>query len=52
MPAFDSALIGASFCPEVRAFTGSGARILQPFPKSLVTVKYYSKPHARVIPPI
>ena len=34
--------IGALFCPEIRAFTGFGARFLQPFPKSLVTVKYCS----------
>ena len=35
-------VIGAFFCPEIRAFPGLGARFLQPFPKSLVTVKYYS----------
>ena len=34
-----AAPIGAFFCPEICAFT---ARFLQPFPKSLVTVKYYS----------
>ena len=34
--------IGAFFGPEIRAFTGFGVRFLQPFPKSLVTVKYYS----------
>ena len=34
--------IGAFFCPEIRAFTGVGARFLQQFPKSLVTVKCYS----------
>ena len=28
--------------PEIRAFTGFGARFLHPFPKSLVTVRYYS----------
>ena len=39
---FYAAPIGASFCPEIRAFTASGARFLQPFPKSLVTVEYYS----------
>ena len=32
----------ALFCPEIRAFTGFGARFLQPFPKSLVTVRHYS----------
>ena len=37
-----AAPIGAFFCPEIRAFMGFGARFLQPFPKSLVTVKYYS----------
>ena len=37
-----AAPIGAFFCPEIRAFPGFGARLLQPFPKSLVTVKYYS----------
>ena len=37
-----AAPIGAFFCPEIRAFTGFGARFLQPFPKSLVTVRYYS----------
>ena len=37
-----AAPIGAFFCPEIRAFTGAGARFLQPFPKSLVTVKYNS----------
>ena len=40
-----AALTGASFfCPEIRAFTGFGARFLQPFPESLVTVllKYYA----------
>ena len=30
------------FWPEIRAFTGFGARFLQRFPKSLATVKYYS----------
>ena len=34
-----AAPIGAFFCPEIRAFT---ARFLQPAPKSLVTVRYYS----------
>ena len=33
---------GLFFCPEIRAFTGFRARFLQAFPKSLVTVKYYS----------
>ena len=37
-----AAPIGAFFCPEIRAFTGFGARFLQPFPKSLETVRYYS----------
>ena len=37
-----AAPIGAFSCPEIRAFTGFGARFLQPFPKFLVTVKYYS----------
>ena len=37
-----AAPMGAFFCPEIRAFTGVGARFLQPFPKSLVTVKYNS----------
>ena len=37
-----AAPIGAFFCPEIRAFTGFGARFLQPFPKSLVTVKHHS----------
>ena len=37
-----AAPIGAFLCPEIRAFTGFGARFLQPFPKSLVTVKYHS----------
>ena len=32
---------GPFSCPEIRAFMGFGARFLQPFPKSLVTVKYY-----------
>ena len=36
---FYAAPIGAFFCPEICAFTGFGARFLQPFPKSLVTVK-------------
>ena len=36
--------IGAFFCPEIRAFTGFGARFLQPFLKSLVTVKCSSWP--------
>ena len=30
------------FCPEIRAFTRGLARFLQLFPKSSVTVKYYS----------
>ena len=34
---------GRFFCPEIRAFTGFGARFLRPFPKSLATVKYYQK---------
>ena len=34
--------IGAIFCPEICASTGFGAKLLGPFPKSLVTVKYYS----------
>ena len=34
-----AAPVRAIFCPEIRAFTGFGARFLQPFPKSLVTVK-------------
>ena len=34
-----AAPIGAFFCPEIRAFS---VRFLQPFPKSFVTVKYYS----------
>ena len=33
-----AAPIGAFFCPEIRAFTGVGARFLQPSPKSLETV--------------
>ena len=37
-----AAPIGAFFCLEIRAFTGLGARFLQPFSRSLVTVKYYS----------
>ena len=37
-----SILMRGLFCPEIRAFTGFGARFLQPFPKSLVTVRYYS----------
>ena len=37
-----AAPIGAFFGPEIGAFTGFGARFLQPFPKSLVTVRYYS----------
>ena len=37
-----AAPIGAFLCPEIRAFTGLGARVLQSLPKSLVTVKYYS----------
>ena len=37
-----SAPIGAFFCPEIRAFTGFGPRVPQPFPQSLVTVKYNS----------
>ena len=37
-----AAPIGAFFCHEIRAFTGFGARSLQLFPKSLVTVEYYS----------
>ena len=42
LPLSYAAPIGAFFCPEIRAFTGVGARFLQPFPKSLVTVKYNS----------
>ena len=34
-----AAPIGAFLCPEIRAFTGFGARGLQPSPKSLVTEK-------------
>ena len=34
--------IGAFFCSEIRAFTGFGARVLQPAPKSLVTIKHNS----------
>ena len=34
--------LGPFFCPEIRAFTGFGTRFLQPFPKSLVTVKHHS----------
>ena len=37
-----AAPIGAFFCPEILAFTGFGARFLQPFPKSLVTIRYSS----------
>ena len=37
-----AAPIGVFFCPEIRAFTGFGSRFLQPFVKSLVTVKYDS----------
>ena len=37
-----AAPIGAFFCPEIRSFTGFGARFLQPLPKSLVTIRYYS----------
>ena len=33
--------IGAFLCPEIRAFTGFGARGLQPSPRSLVTENYY-----------
>ena len=36
-----AAPIGAFFCLEIRASTGFGARFLQPFPKSLVTIKYF-----------
>ena len=40
---FPTSVLGDSnwglFCPEIRAFTGSGARFLRPFPKPLVTVK-------------
>ena len=36
-----AASIGAFFCPGIRAFTGFGARFLQPFPKSRVTITYY-----------
>ena len=32
---------GLFICPEVRAFTGFGARFLQPSPMSLVAVKQY-----------
>ena len=32
---------------EIRAFPGSGARFLQPFPKSLVTFQYYSNKNGR-----
>ena len=35
--------IGAFFrCPEICAFKDFGASFLQPFPKSLATVEYYS----------
>ena len=34
--------IRACFFPEIPAFTGFGARFLQPFPSFLVTVKCYS----------
>ena len=34
--------LGPLLCPENRAFTGFGARVLQPFTKSLETVRYYS----------
>ena len=37
---FYAAPIGAFSCPEILAFTGFGARFLEPFPKPLVTVKY------------
>ena len=45
LPNFSPKLRGPNwgfFCAEIRAFTGLGARLLQPFPKSLVSVKYYS----------
>ena len=41
-PRIYAAPIGAFFCPEIRAFTGFGARSLQTFRKSLVTAKFYS----------
>ena len=46
------ALIGAFFCPEIRAFTGVGARFRQPFPKSLVTVQYYKSAKMAVNGPL
>ena len=44
-----AAPIGAFFCPEIRAFTGFGARFLQPAPKSLVTIKHNSNTKMAVI---
>ena len=40
-----------NFCPEIRVFAGLGARFLQPFPKSLETVKYYSNTKVAVNSP-